>query len=60
MNYVKIQSEIIKEILKRKHNTSQKQVMYDDMNDTGYIGIMPSPYYAYVFIKENFVLINRK
>ena len=55
MDSAKIQSEIIAEIIKRRDN-NDRPVMFDDMGGTPYIGIITSPYYAYVIIRSDFMI----
>ena len=51
MNYKKAYSEIIAEIMK-----DGSRVFFDEMGDTGYIAVVPTGYYAFVFPKYKFLL----
>ena len=51
MNYKKAYSEIIAEIMK-----DGSCVFFDEMDDTGYIAVVPTGYYAFVFPKYKFLL----
>ena len=51
MNYKKAYSEIIAEIMK-----DGSRVFFDEMDDTGYIAVVPTGYYAFVFPKYKFLL----
>lgn len=55
MNLFKAQSEIISEIIKRR-DTGDRPVMFDEMPGTPYVGVMPSIYYAYVFLEKDFMI----
>ena len=51
MNHKKAYSEIIAEIMK-----DGSRVFFDEMGDTGYIAVVPTGYYAFVFPKYKFLL----
>lgn len=55
MNLAKAQSEIISEVYKRR-DKGDKPVMFDEMTGTPYVGVVSSPYFAYVFLKKDFLL----
>lgn len=55
MNLAKAQSEIISEVYERR-GEGDKPVRFDEMAGTAYVGVITSGYYAYVFLKADFLL----
>lgn len=56
MNYKKYHSDIISEIQK----SDDQKVMFDEMEDTNYVGVVTCGFYGYVFPRESFLLDKSK